>query len=101
MRQYIGSIVSLLLAVGIAIIGAVTHWPWHWWVFVIIVALCLVAAILAYPAPDRPQTAFVVGDASGSKFRNVYSDADDFVRGDARRALFWNVVHLSHHRRRK
>jgi hypothetical protein len=38
---------------------------------------------------------FIEGDASGSNFGNVYSDAPTFVRGNARRASFWNVIHRS------
>lgn len=96
MRRYIGSVVAVLVGVVIAVIGAATHWPWPWWAWVIILGLCLVCVILAFPVrKEAPSTAFVGGDASGSTFRNVYSEADHFVRGNAHQALFWNVIHRS------
>jgi hypothetical protein len=45
--------------------------------------------------------AFIEGDASGSSFGNVYSDAPTFVRGNALRTRFWNVIHRSDQRRER
>jgi len=44
---------------------------------------------------SKESESFVEGDASGSRFGNVYSNAPTFVRGNARRASFWNVTHRS------
>lgn len=104
-----GSIVALVIAVVIAIIGAATRWPWHWWIWAIVCAICVVVAVFAYltqPQSDsrkenEPRSAFVVGDASGSSFNRVFSNADDFIRGNALRAIFRDVTHRSPRFRRK
>jgi hypothetical protein len=97
MRQYIGSIVFAVLSVVVPVVGSASKWPWPLWAWVAIGILLLLGAILSFPVrkPLRPSSAFVSGDASGSSFRNVYSDADNFVSGDARQAIFWNIIHLS------
>src|ERR1700728_1171863 len=97
MRQYVGTIVFVALSVLVSVIGAATKWSWHWWVWVSVAALFLLGAALSFPGPAEipPSSAFIDGDATGSSFGNVYSDADTFVRGDARRAIFWNIIHRS------
>jgi hypothetical protein len=43
--------------------------------------------------PKRERTAFVAGDATGSTFRNITTDADDFARGDTGGSAFENIDH--------
>jgi hypothetical protein len=99
-RQYTGSIVFVLLSVAVPVVGAARKWPWPWWVWIGIAAAFLLGAVLSFPVRARPSSAFISGDATGSSFGNVYSDADTFVRGDARQAFFWNIIHRSHPRQR-
>ena len=104
MREYVGSLIWVLLSVVISVIGVATHWPWAWEAWAAVVIMLLLGAILTFPVrshPAREPTAFVAGDASGSTFGNVYSDADVFVRGNARRALFWNIIHRPQSRHRR
>lgn len=54
--------------------------------------------LLRCPKPKRERTAFVTGDATGSVFRDVTTDADDFVVGDRKDSVFENI---RHERRRK
>jgi hypothetical protein len=43
--------------------------------------------------PPRKPTAFITGDAAGSVFENVETDADVFIEGDRENSVFRNVVH--------
>ena len=47
------------------------------------------------PAPpaSREPSAFIRGDASGSAFKDVETDADIFIDGDRTDSVFRNVVH--------
>jgi hypothetical protein len=63
--------------------------------YVTIAIVSMIGAALLYPVRKRERSAFGIGDFSGSKFGNVYSDADDFIRGTAREALFVNIIHRS------
>jgi hypothetical protein len=96
-RQYLGTVIFGLLGVAVPVIGAATRWPWPWGIMLGIGVAFVVAAGLSYPVRERPedpapQTAFISGDATGSSFGNVYTDADFMVRGDARHAVFWNII---------
>jgi len=91
MRQYMGTIVLALLGIALGAVAVVTAW----WVWVAIAVASIAGAILLYPVRKPERSAFGIGDFSGSKFGNVYSDADDFIRGDAREALFINIIHKS------
>jgi hypothetical protein len=91
---------TIFAALGI-FLAAVAGWgEWPVWSKIAVVAVCALAAILTMPvtsqrpaAPHRAQTAFVRGDADGSAFRNIISNADHFIEGNARDALFWHIVH--------
>src|ERR1022692_546184 len=98
MRQYLGSIILTLLSISAPVIGAVENWPWPWWIFGGMAIGLLIGAYLTRPRREVPRsapvpTAFVGGDASGSTFRNIYTDADYVVHGNARRAIFRNIIH--------
>lgn len=91
MRQYIGTIVLALLGITLGALAVATSW----WVWIVIAVPSIVGAVLLYPVRKSERSAFGIGDFSGSKFGNVYSDADDFIRGTAREALFINIIHKS------
>jgi purine-cytosine permease-like protein len=95
MRQYLGSIVFVVLSVLVSVVGVATKWPWPKWAWIAITAAFLLGAALSFPVKSRTEasSAFVDGDASGSIFGNVYSDAQTFIHGPAQQALFWNIIH--------
>ena len=99
MRQYIGTVTFAMLAVAVPVLAAALKWPWPWWAWLLIGVGLLLGSVLSYQARVRVSSSFIAGDATGSRFGNVYSDADTFVDGDARQALFWNVIHHSRDRR--
>jgi hypothetical protein len=91
MRQYIGTIILALLGIALGALAIATSW----WAYVLIALLSVGGAVLLYPVRKSERSAFGIGDFSGSRFGNVYSDADDFIRGTAREALFINIIHRS------
>lgn len=70
---------------------------WPSWVIVLLVVPFVLASLFTIPVrkavAPAPATSFVRGDASGSSFANVESNAEIFIDGDAREAFLWNVVH--------
>ncbi len=96
-RQYIGTTIFALLGIALGSVAIVNHV----WLLVAVGVLAGVAAVLLYPVPAVERSAFGVGDFSGSRFVNVYSDADDFIRGKAHEALFINIIHRSQARSRR
>lgn len=95
MRQYLGSLVFVTLSVLLSVLGVATKWPWPKGAWILIAIALLLGAVLTFPVRSQTEepSVFVDGDASGSIFGNVYSDAHTFVRGPAKRALFWNIIH--------
>jgi hypothetical protein len=95
MRSYIGTTILNLLGIALSCLGITKHLlP-----LLIVAALALLGAVLSYPVRKPGRTAFGIGDFSGSTFGNVYTDADDFIQGNAREALFINIIHKSHKQR--
>lgn len=96
MRQYLGTVILALAGAAVAVTGVAAHWPWKWPVWTYLTIFFLAGAVLSLPVKAKPRSrprTFISGDASGSAFGNVDSDADVFVSGDARHALFWNIIH--------
>jgi hypothetical protein len=91
MKQWIGTTLLTLLALLFAALGISKGWPW--WLWVILTIAALACAVLAFPVQANEKTTFAVGDFSGSSFVNVYSDAQEFIHGEAKRALFFNIIH--------
>ena len=100
-------LLSRIGAVGLAVLGILASvyslvGSWNVWVTIGLTALTVVLVVLAI-RPDRARnkvaanevkgTAFVRGSADGSNFRDIRSNADDFVGGSARKAGFESVDH--------
>jgi uncharacterized membrane protein len=96
MRNYLGTVILAFLGIALACVTVATHL----WQLAIVIVLSLLGAVLLYPVRKPERTAFGIGDFSGSSFNNVYTDADDFIRGDAREALFINIIHRSRNKKR-
>jgi hypothetical protein len=96
MLSKIGPAVLGLFAVVLAILGFITSWP-IWGVAVALV-VCLASFVFALlpekKSPDLKEgTVFIKGDENELKFRNVFTDADKFLEGNANRGQFQDITH--------
>jgi len=96
MRAQIASILSLIVGLLFGALGALQLLPpWLAWP---LLGIGVLAAIFTYQVPkpsggSDDDSAFVRGDASGSTFEDVRSNAKDFVHGNATESVFRRVTH--------
>lgn len=102
MPQRLGGIILAVLAVILGIYSGIDSWPW--WLTALFSLLSLSGVILMLLPLDKKTsevaekpTAFIRGDASGSRLDTIYSDADFMVDGNARETKFRNITHRTNH----
>jgi hypothetical protein len=99
MRAWFGTAILGAIGLGADITAIARGWPWP--AVVALGVVGAVATVMTIPvAAPHPETAFVRGDASASRFVDITTDADVFIDGDAREALFLRVLHRSRRRSR-
>lgn len=92
MRHWLGTTILTLLGISLSLWAAAAHWPI--WLTICVLALTVLGIVLSWPVKvANESSAFVRGDASGSSFTDVRSDAHTFIDGNARETLFTRVQH--------
>lgn len=92
---------EFLVALGAGLAGAASIWTDHP-KLALVFGVILLAGMLLFvirwfrsrgrkEAENPPRSTFILGDASGSRFNEVTSDAEVFVDGDARNVDWKNV----------
>lgn len=46
MRQMVGTFILGLVAILASVFAVALHWPWHWWVWIVVGVPCAVGGIL-------------------------------------------------------
>jgi hypothetical protein len=97
MRTWIGTVGFAVLAIAVGIVSVT--WHWNVWFTLATVVLCITFAYLLMPmagsagTAEKTGTAFIRGDASGSRMHNVLVEgADTFVGGSAKDAVLTNII---------
>ncbi len=98
MRAWFGTVGFAVLAIAVGIAGILDKWNVAFTAITVILSVLfayLLMPIAGSPnaQQDAPKTAFIVGDASGSRFKDVLVEgADVFIGGDARNTVLANVI---------
>jgi hypothetical protein len=100
--QWVGASLQGLVGLGCVVLG-ISTWTPIWIAIGIVLGLMFLAgAVLTAPFLVRPiasvsdvpaQSAFIRGDASGSRIDDVRSDADLFIDGAARESILTRIRH--------
>lgn len=105
MLHWTGSVIQGLASIVCAILGLADTIPW--WIAVILFLAFAVGAVLTAPFLQKPapaaadipaQSAFVRGDATGSRISDVRSDAHVFIDGSARESILVRIIHTTRDR---
>jgi MFS family permease len=95
MSANVGAYMLGVAAIVTAIVAAALHWPWPWWVFVIIGGACIIAGVLMTRRTQKqPTTAFIDGSPELLVAEDVFSNAENFVHGTPGRVFLRRIIHV-------